>query len=90
MDVKLRQLQFAPAGLCDDGTFVRRVHLDLVGTLPAIAEAEAFIADARSDKRARLIDTLLNRPEHAKFWALKWGDLLRLSVKQIGAPSVHK
>ena len=90
VDVKLRQLQFAPAGLCDDGTFVRRVHLDLIGTLPTIAETEAFIADKQPDKRVRLIDALLNRPEHAKFWALKWGDLLRLSVKQIGAPSVHK
>ena len=90
VDVKLRQLQFAPAGLCEDGTFVRRVHLDLIGTLPTIAETEAFIADKQPDKRVRLIDALLNRPEHAKFWALKWGDLLRLSVKQIGAPSVHK
>ena len=66
------------------------MHLDLIGTLPTIAETEAFIADKQPDKRARLIDALLNRPEHAKFWALKWGDLLRLSVKQIGAPSVHK
>ncbi|MBR90201.1 MAG: hypothetical protein CMO66_02870 [Verrucomicrobiales bacterium] len=90
VDTKLRQLQFAPAGLCDDGTFVRRVHLDLIGTLPTIAETDAFVADPRPNKRAQLIDTLLNRPAHAKFWALKWGDLLRLSVKQIGAPSVHK
>lgn len=90
VDDKLQQLQFAPAPLCDDGTFVRRVYLDVIGILPTLQETEAFLQDDRPDKRAQLIDTLLNRPEHAKFWALKWGDLLRLSVKQIGAPSVHK
>ena len=90
VDDKLQQLQFAPAPLCDDGTFVRRVYLDVIGILPTLQETEAFLQDDRPDKRAQLINTLLNRPEHAKFWALKWGDLLRLSVKQIGAPSVHK
>lgn len=90
IDDKLRQLQFAPAPMCDNATFVRRVYLDVIGILPTIKEVEAFLQDKRPDKRAQLVDTLLNRPEHAQFWALKWGDLLRLSVKQIGAPSVHK
>ena len=90
IDDKLQQLQFAPAPSSDDATFIRRVHLDVIGTLPTIKETTAFVNDPATDKRAKLIEHLLNRPEHAQFWALKWGDLLRLSVKQIGAPSVHK
>jgi len=90
IDDKLQQLQFAPAPLSDDATFIRRVHLDVIGTLPTIKETTVFVNDPATDKRAKLIEHLLNRPEHAQFWALKWGDLLRLSVKQIGAPSVHK
>ena len=50
-----------------------------IGQLPTIEETKAFLADSRRDKRAKLIDKLLDRPEHAKFWALKWGDLLRLT-----------
>ena len=90
VDAKLRQLQFAPAALCDDATFIRRVHLDVIGILPTLEEFGAFVNNPTADKRAQLIERLLHRPEHAQFWALKWGDLLRLSVKQIGAPSVHK
>jgi hypothetical protein len=48
------------------------------------------IADASSDKRAKLIDQLLERPEFAKFWTLKWGDLLRLTSKQVGGDGVYK
>ena len=44
--------------------FVRRVYLDVIGLLPTIAEQEAFLADQRPDRRQRLIDTLLDRPEH--------------------------
>ena len=55
------------------------MHLDVIGQLPTLDETQAFLADALADKRAKLIDRLLDRPEHAKFWALKWGDLLRLT-----------
>jgi hypothetical protein len=75
---KLRQLQFEPAAVCSDNEFVRRVYVDVIGALPTIAEQDAFFADQQPDRRQRLIDSLLERPEHARFWALKWGDLLRL------------
>ena len=87
---KLKQLKFVPAELCTDDEFVRRVHLDVIGLLPSIAESEKFLGDESPNKRAKLIDALLERPEFAKFWALKWGDVLRISSKQIGKDAVFK
>jgi hypothetical protein len=90
VDAKLQQLKYLPAGLASDEEFFRRVHLDVVGQLPTLDETKAFLADSAKDKRAKLIDKLLDRPEHAKFWALKWGDLLRLTSAQVGASGVFK
>jgi hypothetical protein len=87
---KLRQLQYEPAALCSDSDFVRRVYLDVIGVLPTIEEQAAFLADQGADRRQRLIDRLLDRPEHAGFWALKWGDLLRLRKDDIQESGVHK
>ncbi len=87
---KLRQLQYVPAGLASDDEFLRRVYLDVLGQLPTLDESKTFLADASQDKRAKLIDNLLDRPEHAKFWALKWGDLLRLTTTQVGSGGVFK
>ncbi len=74
---KQQQLGLAPSPLCDDAAFVRRVFFDLIGTPPTPSEITAFTADTSPDKRAKLVDMLLARPEYADFWALKWGDLLR-------------
>jgi len=87
---KLRQLQFQPAALSSDSEFIRRVYLDVIGLLPQPSEAEAFLADNSPEKRKRLIDELLERPEYAKFWALKWGDLLKLTSGNVGPRAVHK
>ena len=87
---KLKKLKYLPARQCTDHEFVRRIFLDTIGTLPSQAESEAFIADDRQNKRALLIDELLERTEFAKFWAQKWGDLLRVSTKLIGTASTHK
>ncbi|MFM8891617.1 MAG: DUF1549 domain-containing protein, partial [Planctomycetia bacterium] len=90
VDEKLRDLQYPPSPPCSDAEFVRRVHLDLVGLLPTVAETEAFLADTAGDKRARLVDRLLEREEHARYWALKWGDILRLTRKLAGDQGVFK
>jgi hypothetical protein len=74
---KLKSLRMNPSELCSDEVFVRRAYLDLLGILPTATEARSFVFDQTSGKRARLIDELLERPEFADFWALKWGDLLR-------------
>ena len=70
-----------PAGRCTDEVFVRRVFLDTIGTLPTSAEVRDFLADPAPDKRAKLIDGLLQRPEFAEYWGLKWGDLLRIKAE---------
>ena len=87
---KLRLLHYTPSPLISDSTFVRRIHLDLTGLLPTTAVVQTFLADDAADKRSQLIDRLLDSPDYAKYWARKWGDLLRLSRKQIGEGAVYK
>ena len=87
---KLKQLQLPPAELCTDYEFIRRVHLDVLGILPERRVVEAFASDPSSDKRSKLIDSLLERPEYAEFWALKWADLLRVKSGRLGSGAAHK
>src|ERR1043166_1145388 len=65
-----------PARVADDAEFLRRLELDVLGTIPSAAEALAFIQDARPDKRARKINEILSRPEYAHHWAEVWDDIL--------------
>ncbi len=81
---KLRRMGIAPSELCDDATFIRRVFVDTIGTLPQPDEVRAFLADNLSDKRRRLIDSVLKRDEYADYWALKWADTLLVDRKQLG------
>src|SRR5436190_952498 len=86
---KLRRLRTNPSDLCADSEFVRRAYLDVLGILPTADEARAFVADKRKDKRAQLIDRLLERPEFPDFWALKWADLLRNEEKVLDRKGVQ-
>ncbi|HLW68162.1 MAG TPA: DUF1549 and DUF1553 domain-containing protein [Gemmataceae bacterium] len=89
---KLRKLRMNPSESCDDATFLRRIYLDLLGMLPTPEESRAFLGDSHTDKRSRLVDSLLRRPEFADYWALKWSDLLRNEEKQLdrkGVQSFH-
>lgn len=87
---KLQQLQILPSDVCNDEEFVRRAYLDTTGRLPRIEEAVAFLGDASPDKRERLIDQLVDTPDFAAFWTLKWGDVLRSNSKKLNAVGVHK
>lgn len=90
---KLKLLNILPAELCTDQEFVRRVYLDLGGILPTPDECRAFFADTAADKRARLIDRLLDRPEFADFLAYKWLDVLRsnrLTIQIKGSYAYHQ
>lgn len=75
---KLEQLGIQPSGFCDDATFLRRAYLDTIGTLPSPKEARQFLEDAKPNKRARLIQRLLERDEYADYWTMRWSDLLRV------------
>lgn len=81
---KLRKMGLLPSELADDATFLRRLYLDVIGTLPTAAEVREFLSDPRPDRRARWIDRVLERPEYADFWALKWADILLVDKQKLG------
>jgi hypothetical protein len=83
-----RDMGLAPSGVCSDTEFLRRASLDIIGTLPTADEVRAFLSDRSPDKRARLINRLLDRPEYADYQALKWSDLLRNNRTVLGARSM--
>jgi hypothetical protein len=74
---KLAALRIEPSDPCTGAEFLRRAFLDAIGVLPTPDEARAFLADHRPDKRARLIDGLLERPEFVDHWALFLSDLFQ-------------
>ena len=86
---KLKLLEIPPSELAGDAEFLRRVYLDLLGVLPTPAEAEKFLADTHPKKRAKLIDTLLERPEFADYWALKWADVLTVNRRAVQAKGAY-
>jgi hypothetical protein len=86
---KLKMLSIQPSQVCTDQEFIRRVFLDVCGILPAAEEVKAFLASADKDKRAKLVDALLKRPEYADYWTLKWSDVLRSNRKTIQIKGIH-
>ena len=79
--VRLKQSGIGPVHLCSDGVFVRRVYLDVLGTLPTAQEAKDFLLSKDPNKRRDLIDRLLDRDERADYSAMKWSDLLRIKAE---------
>ncbi|HSQ58443.1 MAG TPA: DUF1549 domain-containing protein [Gemmata sp.] len=89
---KWKDLGLTPSPLCDDAEFLRRLYLDAIGTLPTPDEVRAFLADRDPKKRAKAIDKVLDRGEFTDWWALKWGDLLRINrtaLQEKGMWSFH-
>ena len=80
---KLEELRIEPSSLSSDSEFIRRAFLDAAGILPTVEEVRAFLADTAADKRARLIDALLERPEFVDYWTYKWSDLLLVSSRNL-------
>ena len=80
---KLRDLNLPPSPPAGDSEFIRRAHLDTIGVLPTAEETKAFLADPSTDKRDKLIDALLARPEFVDYWAYKWSDLLLVSSREL-------
>lgn len=81
---KLKKLNILPSGRSKDAEFLRRIYLDLIGTLPTASETETFLDNSDPDKRQLLIEALLARPEYSTYWALKWSDLLRVDRRSLG------
>jgi hypothetical protein len=86
---KLEALRLPPSPRCDDATFLRRAYLDTIGMLPTAEEARAYLAEEGSDKRDRVIDHLLSRPEFVDYWSYKWSDVLLLSGQRLRPKAVE-
>lgn len=80
---QLRDLNIPPAGIASDADFIRRAYLDATGTLPPSEEVLRFTLSPAPDKRAKLVDRLLETPEFADYWAYKWSDVFLLSSRNL-------
>ncbi len=78
---QLQQMRLHSTQPAEEAVFLRRLYLVVVGRLPTVAEAQAFLASQSPDKRERLIDELLNQNGYAALWAMRWSDLLRNEQK---------
>ena len=78
VNAKLDKLRIGPSGISDDETFLRRLTIDITGTLPSADEAKRFVADKNEKKRAAKVDELLQKKEFVDLWALKWSELLQV------------
>jgi hypothetical protein len=86
---KLKKVRILPSGVCTDEQFIRRVSIDITGTLPTEEDFLAFMGDADPNKRAKLIDKLLDRKEFSEIWAMKWSELLMIkSSNQVSYKSM--
>ncbi len=81
---KLKKLNVRPSALTTDTEFFRRIYLDTVGYLPTPDEVKEFLADSNTDKRSRLIDTLMDTPEWIDLRTLKLADMLRVHPRRLG------
>jgi hypothetical protein len=85
---KLKKLNLPPSPPCTDAEFIRRAYLDAAGILPTVDEVSSFVHNNDPEKRAKLIDTLLERPEFVDYWAYKWSDLLLITTRRLPQPAV--
>jgi len=85
VNAKLDKLSLVSSDLCTDSEFLRRVSIDMSGSLPTPDEVTAFTADASNDKRRRKIDELLERPAYAAWWANKLCDFTGCNPRSISS-----
>ena len=76
---KLRKFHIIPSGLSSDEEFLRRVCLDVTGTLPPPRQVRNFLADRDPEKRDKLVEILLDSPEYVDYWTFRFGDLFRVT-----------
>ncbi|MDP7274844.1 MAG: DUF1549 and DUF1553 domain-containing protein [Planctomycetaceae bacterium] len=81
---KLKRMGILPSPIASDTVFLRRLHLDSLGTLPSPQAVRSFLADKRPDRRQHAIDAVLTRPEFSDYWAQKWADVLLVDRDDLG------
>lgn len=85
---QLRELRLAPSPRCDDATFVRRAFLDTIGRLPTPEEVDRYLSDTAPQKKERLVNLLLARPEFVDYWTYKWCDILLVNGEKLRPQAV--
>ncbi len=85
---KLESLGIPPSGRATDAAWLRRARLDATGVTPSIRELDAYLADKDVDKRAQMVDRLVNSPEYVDYWTYKWSDLMLVSTQRLAKPAM--
>lgn len=85
---KLKSLKITPSPTIGDAKYMRRVYIDLIGRVPTPDEVRMFLSSTEPDKRKKLVDELLERPDYSNHWANKWADLLRPNPYRVGSKAV--
>jgi hypothetical protein len=80
---KLQKVGIVASEICTDEEFLRRASLDIAGTLPMPDEIRGFCADRSTDKRAKKIDALLQRPSYAAWWTTVICDITGNNTNQL-------
>ncbi len=86
---KLSKLGIVPSELSTDAEFLRRVSLDLIGTLPTAEEVTAFVEDKSSTKRSQKIDELLESPAYVEWWTVRFSDLTGSNSQYLGSTDMN-
>ena len=87
---KLRKLGFVPSQISRDAEFLRRVSLDMIGTLPTAEEIESFVADTDPNKRSKKIDELLTTPAYVEWWTNLFNDLTGSNAQFLGSTDMNR
>lgn len=77
-----------PNPVADDETFVRRIYLDIAGRIPTAAETRQFLSESSENKRADLIDVLLDSEGYVNHYFNYWADILRINSQQGGGENI--
>jgi len=87
---QLQKMNIIASAACTDEQFLRRVFIDLTGTVPTADQTALFLSDQDPDKRDKLVDERLESPEFNSYWALKWSDLLRVDRQTLGHENAYQ
>ncbi len=88
---KLHKMRLVPSELCSDEDFIRRAYIDIVGMLPPADVYNAYMVSKAPDKRAKLVDELIQRKEFTEMWVMKWAELLQIrSAANVGQGISYK
>ncbi len=85
VNARLDKLGVTPSETCTDAEFLRRLSIDMTGTLPTPDEVVSFLSDTSAKKRTKKIDELLERPAYAAWWTNKLCDFTGCNPKSISS-----